>query len=131
MKTHTSLHHRGFSLIEMITAVGIVGIILFLAIPNVIRVREDSEISLAIARTESINMAVSSYIQAKGRVAAQTVWATKDNSERYGLIKPYLMYAPNSLTDYIPSGYTVTMPTSLASLSKARLFDPGNTEISY
>ncbi len=58
---------RGFSLVEMITAVGIIGIILFLAIPNIVKVREDSERSLAIARAESLNMAIASFMQANGR----------------------------------------------------------------
>jgi hypothetical protein len=51
----------------MITAVGIIGIIIFLAIPNIVRVREDSERNLAIARAEALNMGMASFMQANGQ----------------------------------------------------------------
>lgn len=80
----------------MITAVGIVGIILFLAIPNIVRVREDSERNLAIARAEALNMAMASFIQANGRLNSQTIWTGKNDLQRYGLVQPYLQFAPVS-----------------------------------
>ena len=58
---------KGFSLVEMMACVSIIGIIAFLAIPSVARMRSDSEKNLAIARAEALNLA-----QARPRI---TQWA--------------------------------------------------------
>lgn len=120
---------RGFSLVEMITAVGIIGIILFLAIPNIVRVREDSELNLAVARAEALNMAMASYMQAMGRINSQTLWSTMTNDQRYGAVQPYMQYAPNSLAGFLP-GYAITFPTTLGNQEKVHLFQ-GGVEIAY
>ncbi len=122
--------HNGFSLVEMVTAVGIVGIILFLAIPNIIQVREDSETSLAIARAEALNMGMSSFMQARGRVNANTMWdGATTHTARYDLVRPYLQYAPTSLVNYLP-GYTVAFPTTLGNQDKVQI-SIGGTVINY
>lgn len=121
---------RAFSLVEMVTAVGIIGIILFLAIPNIIRVQEDSELNLAIARAEGVNMAIASFVQANGRSLAQSAWAGKSATERYGLIKPYLQYAPTSLAGYLP-GYSIAFPGTLGNLTKVVLSDASGAVIPY
>lgn len=125
--------NQGFSLVEILTAVGIIGIILFLAIPNIIRVREESEVNVAIARAEAVNMSLASYIQTVGRNQADKTWKGKKDEDRYTLIKPYLAYAPEKLTDYMPSGYKLELPKSLTALEKAKLFSPTDLEtpISY
>lgn len=114
---------------EMITAVGIIGIILFLAIPNIVRVREDSELNLAVARAEALNMAMASYMQVLGRVNAQTLWSSKNNDQRYAAVQPYMQYAPSSLSGYLP-GYSITFPATLGNQEKVHLFQ-GGVEISY
>lgn len=118
----------GFSLVEMITAVGIIGILLFLAIPNIIRVREDSERNLAIARAESLNMAMASFMQARGRQAAKVAW-TGTNEAKYALVQPYLQYAPTSLSNFIP-GYSIGFPTTLGNQQKVTLLQ-GGTAMNY
>ncbi len=119
----------GFSLVEMITAVGIIGILLFLAIPNIVRVREDSELSLAIARAESLNMAMASFMQARGRQTAQSDWSGND-AAKYTLVQPYLQYAPTSLANFLP-GYTIGFPGTLGNQQKVSLTPIGGTAISY
>jgi prepilin-type N-terminal cleavage/methylation domain-containing protein len=103
---------RGFSLIEMLAAVAIIGVISFLAIPNIVKMRSDSERNMAIARAESINMAMATFIQARGRTQAETDWTAAGTAQaKYALVAPYLSFSETNLTDYIPNGYTITFNT--------------------
>lgn len=134
---NTTLHtmavcpaRRGFSLIEMLSAVAIIGIISFLAIPNLVKMRSDSERNVAIARAESINMAMATYIQVRGRTQAATDWAGVSTAQaKYALIAPYLAFSEANLTDYVPNGYTVTFNT-IDPLKKVTL-KQGSTTIAY
>ena len=122
----------GFSLVEVLAAVAIIGIIAFLALPNIVAVKDESEIHLAISRAEAANMAMVSFIQSRGRATAVSEWADADSSQdQYALLAPYLAFAPTALTDYMPSGYTIELPNSLSSLSKVVLKDPEDAAISY
>ncbi len=102
----------GFSLVEVLAAVAIIGILVFIAIPNVVQSRRDAEENFAIGRAEALNSSISQYIQANGRANAGVAWAGKSNTERFALVKGYLAYAPTVITDYQPNGYAYTLPTS-------------------
>lgn len=122
----------GFSLVEMMACVSIIGIIAFLAIPSVARMRSDSEKNLAIARAEALNLAQASFIQVRGRSQAAADWTTATSSTaKYNLLLPYLSYAETTLTAFMPSGYSVTFPSSILSMSKVGLKDPNLTTILY
>ena len=120
----------GFSLIEVLAAVAIIGIITFLALPNILRVQQDSEVNLAIARAEALNIATASYIQATGFANAKTTWdaqsaQTNPAEARYDLISPYLSFAEADLANFMPAGYTASMPTTLVRpMSKVPLLGP-------
>lgn len=122
----------GFSLVEMMACVSIIGIIAFLAIPSVARMRSDSEKNLAIARAEALNLAQASFIQVRGRSQAAADWtAATSSTAKYNLLLPYLSYAETTLTAFMPSGYSVTFPSSILSMSKVGLRDPNLTTILY
>lgn len=126
LKSSSSL--RGFSLVEMMACVSIIGIIAFMAIPSVTRMRSDSERNLAIARAEALNLAQASYIQVRGRTQAALDWAAASSADsKYALLKPYLSFAESTLTLYMPSGYTVTFPPSITSMVKVTLTSPTGT----
>lgn len=132
--THSAARQTrcGFSLVEMLASVAIIGIIAFLAIPSVSRMREDSERNLAIARAESLNVAQATMVQMKGRTTAQQEWTNAVNDDqRYQLLIPYLSYAETTRALYVPSGYLVQFDPSIVNMKKARLFDPTNTEVFY
>ena len=122
----------GFSLVEMLASVAIIGIIAFLAIPSVSRMREDSEKNLAIARAESLNVSQATMVQVKGRTTADLDWRNAGSSQaKYELLWPYLSYAETTLSAYLPSGYTATFDASINAMRKARLFGPDSVEIKY
>ena len=109
------LYSRGFSLVEVLAAVAIIGIIVFLALPNVIQAKLDTEEQMVITRAEALNMSISAYITANGRSNAGAAWAHTNNSThaaKYLLVKGYIAYAPSSLAatttepGYQPNGYT-------------------------
>ncbi len=91
--TDHASHNKGFSLVEMLASVAIIGVIAFLAIPSVSRMREDSERNLAIARAEALNVAMATLVQMRGRTQAQTEWAgaTSDDA-KYVKLQPYLSW---------------------------------------
>lgn len=101
---------RAFSLVEVLAAVAIIGIIVFLALPNVIQAKLDAEEQMVITRAEALNMAISSYITANGRSLAGGNW-TGDSAAKYLLIRGYMAYAPTSLADYQPNGYVFSLNT--------------------
>ena len=102
----------GFSLVEVLAAVAIIGILVFIAIPNVVQSRRDAEEHFAIGRAEGLNSSISQFIQANGRANAGVAWAGKTSAERYNIVKGYLAYAPVDMASYQPNGYTYTMPST-------------------
>lgn len=127
---------RGFSMVEMIACVSIIGIVAFLAIPSVTRMRGDSERNLAISRAEALNLAQATYIQVKGRTQAATAWFATGSGQaswepKFTLLKPYLAYAESSLALFMPEGYKAEFPPDIATMTKTVLRDPNNAVIYY
>lgn len=126
----TILARAGFSLVEMLAAVAIIGIISFLALPNLTKMRGDAERNLCIARCESINMSMATYIQVRGRTQAVSDFNGAASAQaKYALISPYLAFSETNLTDYIPNGYSITF-NSIDPLKKVTLLT-GSTVIPY
>ena len=129
----TKRRRWGFSMVEMIACVSIIGIVAFLAIPSVTRMRGDSERNLAISRAESLNLAQATLVQVRGRTQAAADWnATASSDEaKYNLLKPYLAYSEATLALFMPEGYRITFTTDVTRMTKNGLRDPNNTVISY
>lgn len=120
-----------FSLVEVLVAVALIGILVFIALPNIVQVKDDSETHLAISRAEALNMGMASYVQARGLTAANTTWSGAANDEaRYTLLKPYLAFAPDTLANFTPAGYGMAFPTSLSNLQKVTL-SKGGAQLAY
>ena len=115
----------GFSLVEMMACVSIIGIIAFMAIPSITRMRADGERNLAITRAEALNLAQSTFIQVKGRTEAAILWNNAGSNEaRYSLLREYMSYAEPSLSQYLPSGYSISFSGNITSMQKAGLTGP-------
>jgi len=122
----------GFSLVEVLAAVSIIGVITFLAIPNIVAVKQDSEKNVAIARAEAANMALAAYIQALGRTNAIDQWGDRNTPQsKYEGLAPFLAFAPADREDYMPEGYSLAYPASIAVLAKIPLLDAAGDPISY
>jgi len=120
-----------FSLVEVLVAVALIGVLIFLALPNIVQVKTDSETHLAIARAEALNMSMASFVQGQGIAAASAAWTSASTDEaKYTLIKPYLAFAPATLALYTSGGYALAMPGSLAPLTKVTL-SKGGSAINY
>jgi len=118
----------GFSLVEMMACVSIIGIIAFMAIPSVTRMRSDSERNLAIARAEALNLAQASFIQMRGRTQAALDWTAASTTQaKYTLLLPYLSFSESTLSSFMPLGYSVTFPATITSMQKASLTGPTGT----
>jgi len=120
---------RGFSLVELLVVLVVLGVVMFLAIPNIVQVRSDSEDNLARSRAEALNVAAAAYFQSVGTQAASSAWSAAGNSARYALLSPYLAFAPASLSAYMPSGYSVTF--SGDPIRQKATLTRGSTSIPY
>jgi type II secretory pathway pseudopilin PulG len=119
--SHYPLYPTAFSMVEVLAAIAIIGIVTFLAIPNLVRIKEDGERSLAISRAEAVNMAMAAFVQANGATAADTAWVAAGSNGRYGLLAPYLAFAPADVDDYMPGGYTLQFPADISPITKVGL----------
>lgn len=120
---------RGFSLVELLIVLVILSVVMFLAIPNIVQVRSDSEDNLARSRSEALNMAAAAYFQAVGNQAATAAWSAAGNDARYTLVSSYLAFAPSTLSSYMPGGYSATF--SGDPLRQKATLKRGSTTLSY
>ncbi len=119
----------GFSLVEILIVVVVLGVIVFLAIPNIVQIRSDSEDNLARARAEALNVAAAAYFQAVGVQAATSAWQGAGDEARYVLLSPYLAFAPSTLAAYMPAGYSVSF--SVDPLRTKATLSRGATPLPY
>jgi hypothetical protein len=95
--------------------------------------RTDREASLARARAEMLNLAVAAYFQGVGdRTTAKANWSSAgSDASRYSLLKPYIAFPTDTLTDFMPSpDYRVVFDPTDPLIHKATLYGPSG-EISY
>lgn len=101
----------GFSLIEIVITVAILGVLALVAIPFLGGVREAANDSRVSALCEALDQAKQAYRLDNAGAAAAWTGAANDEA-RYTLISPYLPQATATLHGvggYIPTGYTVTL----------------------
>ena len=130
MKIPRHLFRSAFSLVEVLAAVAIIGIVTFLAIPSVVQVKQDSEDNLARARANVLNMAIASFVQAKGQTAASNTWGS-GGSNAYSNLTPYIAFPEANLGSFTPSGYTYTLPATITPLTTKTTIVRGTNAISY
>jgi prepilin-type N-terminal cleavage/methylation domain-containing protein len=123
---------QAFSLLELLIVLLVLGVILFLAFPNIVQVKSDSERELAKARAEALNMAAAAYFQAQGTNAVADWADTTTEQDRYDLIKDYIAFPATNLASFLPSSdYTIEFDDNDPHKRKATLYGPGTNEIAY
>ena len=70
---------KGFTMIELIFVIVILGILASVAIPRLAATREDAEISAAVANLRTLVSDVTAYYTAKGSFEGTTKWAEVTN----------------------------------------------------
>ncbi|MDY5385064.1 MAG: type II secretion system protein [Campylobacter sp.] len=70
---------KGFTMIELIFVIVILGILASVAIPRLAATREDAEISAAVANLRTLVSDVSAYYAVKGEFPANTKWKDLTN----------------------------------------------------
>lgn len=104
--------NAGFSLVEVLLVVVLLGILSSLCHPILINILEESRKQFAICFAESVNAAKSSFWMRKP-TAEQEYTEQKTNEDRYALIKEYLPHRNTSLIDALPQGYNLDMKQSI------------------
>lgn len=123
---------QGFSLVELLVVITVLGVVLYFAFPNIVQVKSDSELNLAKARAEALNLGAAAYFQAIGPTAALSNWTGKTDEQRYLLITPYLAFPNATLGEFMPSSdYDINFHATEPHRTKATLMGPASTDISY
>lgn len=103
----------GFTLAETLVVLVIVGLLLLVGLPNILKHKSVAEDDQAVAKAVVLNNAKQSYLSEKHRKAAESAWAALTNDERYVALTPYFAYPPVDLGSFTPAGYSFDLGNSL------------------
>ena len=104
MKRKNSSGRAGFTLVEIMIVVLIIGILLAIAIPNFVQARESSRAKACVANLKQIDSAKQQYMMDKNVSTFTSVTGTNATTDTYGgLVTQYVRSAP-----LCPAGGTYT-----------------------
>ena len=112
-KTRSTLQAAGFTLVELLIVVAVIGIVSAISVPAMLRARRTGNEASAIGSLRALNSAQTSYAAAAAKGGFSPTLATLAAAcpgSAVGFISPDLSTDPS-----IKSGYTITMAASASS----------------